>query len=157
MASTVGGGRRRGQGGGSIYRRSDGRWVGSAHLGYLPEGRRRKVVYGRTQAEVRDKLRCAPDPDRVGAAAAGRPDDFRRRFAVIAEKAGLGRWHVHELRHSAASIMLAAGVPLEAVSKVLGHASIRITADVYGHVMDPQRQQAADAMGRVLLGASERS
>lgn len=85
------------------------------------------------------------------------PDHFRKRFAGIAEKAGLGRWRVHELRHSAASIMLAAGVPLEVVSKVLGHASIRITADVYGHVMEPQRQQAADAMGRVLFGAGEPS
>lgn len=74
---------------------------------------------------------------------------------MIADNAGLGRWHVHERRHSAASIMLAAGVPLEVVSKVLGHASIRITADVYGHVMEPQRQQAADMMGAVLFGAGE--
>ena len=84
------------------------------------------------------------------------PDNFRRRFAAITEKAGIGRWHVHELRHSAASIMLASGVPLEVVSKVLGHASIRITADVYGHVMDPQRQHAADTIGAVLFRAGDR-
>jgi integrase len=48
--------------------------------------------------------------------------------------------------------MLASGVPLEVVSRVLGHASIRITADVYGHIMDPQRQQAAEAMSAALWG-----
>jgi integrase len=83
------------------------------------------------------------------------PDNFAKRFAAITQRAGLGRWHVHELRHSAGSIMLAAGVPLDVVSKVLGHASIRITADVYGHVMDPQRQHAADTMGAVLFGDRE--
>lgn len=64
------------------------------------------------------------------------PSNFRRQFDKVCAKAGLVGWHPHELRHSAASIMLAAGVPLEVVSRVLGHASIRITADVYGHIMD---------------------
>jgi integrase len=82
------------------------------------------------------------------------PSNFRRQFDKICGKAGLVGWHPHELRHSAASIMLAGGVPLEVVSRVLGHASIRITADVYGHIMDPQRQQAADTMSAVLWGAS---
>jgi len=47
----------------------------------------------------------------------------------------IGRWHPHELRHSAASIMLAQGVPIEVVSDILGHSSIRMTADVYGHIL----------------------
>ena len=46
--------------------------------------------------------------------------------------------------------MLAQGVKLQVVSEVLGHASIRMTADVYGHILDPDRQAAADAMGSVL-------
>jgi integrase len=46
--------------------------------------------------------------------------------------------------------MLAAGMPLEVVANVLGHASIRMTAYVYGQIMDPQRQAADDAMGGVL-------
>jgi integrase len=58
VATSAGGGRQRGHGEGSIYQRSDGRWTGSATLGYGPSGRRRKVAYGRTQAEVRDKLRA---------------------------------------------------------------------------------------------------
>jgi integrase len=48
---------KRSAGEGSIYRRkSDGKWVGAIHLGYADGKRRRKIVYGRTQGEVRDKL-----------------------------------------------------------------------------------------------------
>jgi integrase len=55
----------------------------------------------------------------------------------------------HNLRHSAATIMLAEGVPIEVVSRVLGHASIRITAYIYGHVSPETNRQAADAMARL--------
>ena len=81
------------------------------------------------------------------------PANFRHCFAHLCQRAGLGHWHPHELRHSAASLMLAQGVPLEVVSEILGHASIRMTKDVYGHIMAPQRQAAADAMGQALWGA----
>jgi len=74
------------------------------------------------------------------------PSNLRRNFNDVCEDAGLGHWHPHELRHSAASIMLAEGVPLEVVADVLGHSSIRMTADVYGHILSPQREAAAKAM-----------
>lgn len=80
------------------------------------------------------------------------PDNHRKAFAKLTEKAGIGRWHPHELRHSATSIMLAQGVPIDVVSKVLGHTSIRITADVYGHLLDEQKAQTARAMGSALWG-----
>ncbi len=48
---------RRGHNEGSIYQRSsDGRWVGSVHLGWDESGRRRKVVYGKTRTEVNQKI-----------------------------------------------------------------------------------------------------
>jgi integrase len=78
------------------------------------------------------------------------PRNLNREFHDICEKAGLGHWHPHELRHSAASLMLAEGVKLQVVSEVLGHSSIRMTADVYGHILAPDRQAAAQAMGSVL-------
>lgn len=78
------------------------------------------------------------------------PRNLYREFQSICRKAGLGDWHPHELRHSAASLMLAQGVKLQVVSQVLGHSSIRMTADVYGHILDPDRREAADAMGSVL-------
>lgn len=78
------------------------------------------------------------------------PDSHRKRFSALTERAGIGRWHPHELRHSATSIMLAQGVPIDVVSKVLGHTSIRITADVYGHILEQQRDVAARAMNSAL-------
>jgi integrase len=82
------------------------------------------------------------------------PRNIYRDFVGVCERSGLGRWHPHELRHSAASIMLAQGVPIEVVSDILGHSSIRMTADVYGHILEPQRAAAADAMGEALWGES---
>ena len=80
------------------------------------------------------------------------PRNLYRDFAKVSERAGLGRWHPHELRHSATSLMLAGGVPIEVVADVLGHASIRMTAEVYGHIMQPQRQAAAERMAEILGG-----
>jgi integrase len=78
------------------------------------------------------------------------PRNVGRDFASVTEAAGLGHWHPHELRHSAASLMLAQGVAIEVVSNVLGHSSIRLTADVYGHIQAAQRHAAAEAMEQAL-------
>jgi integrase len=43
---------------------------------------------------------------------------------------------VHDLRHTAGTLMLRRKMPVETVSKILGHASISITLDVYRHVSD---------------------
>jgi integrase len=58
--------------------------------------------------------------------------------------------HPHKLRHTAASLMIDAKVPIETVSKVLGHKSIRTTLDIYGHLLDGGRDAAASAMDEVL-------
>ena len=57
----------------------------------------------------------------------------------------------HELRHSAASIMLAQGTPLWVVSEVLGHASIAITKDTYGHLLGAEKQEATEAITDALF------
>ena len=53
--------------------------------------------------------------------------------------------------------MLANGVKLQVVSEVLGHSSIRMTADVYGHILNPDRQAAADIMNATLWSPGETS
>ncbi|MER5621084.1 tyrosine-type recombinase/integrase [Streptosporangium sp. NPDC002544] len=80
------------------------------------------------------------------------PDTFSHLFSKLAQKAGLGHWHPHELRHSGASLMLAQGTPLHVVSDVLGHASIAITKDVYGHLMEGDKRAASAAISGALLG-----
>ncbi len=84
------------------------------------------------------------------------PDTFSHLFSKLAQKAGLGHWHPHELRHSGASLMLAQGTPLHVVSDVLGHASIAITKDVYGHLMEGDKRAAAEAITGALLGQRKR-
>ena len=79
------------------------------------------------------------------------PRNILREFKEICKGAGLGDWHVHELRHSAASLMLAQGVQIQVVSDILGHASIRMTADVYGHILAPDRHAAAETMNELLF------
>ena len=80
------------------------------------------------------------------------PDNFSHSFARLCERAGLGHWHPHELRHSGASLRLAQGTPLHVVSEVLGHASIAVTKDVYGHLLEGDKRAAAESMGRALFG-----
>jgi integrase len=84
------------------------------------------------------------------------PDTFSHLFSKLAQKAGLGHWHPHELRHSGASLMLAQGTPLHVVSDVLGHASIAITKDVYGHLMEGDKRAATEAISSALLGKQRR-
>ena len=43
------------------------------------------------------------------------------------------------------------------VSEVLGHSSIRMTADVYGHILNPDREAAAEVMGEMLWGSEKES
>ena len=80
------------------------------------------------------------------------PDNFSHAFSRVTEVAGLGHWHPHELRHSGASLMLAQGTDLYVVSEVLGHASIAITKDIYGHLVEGQKRGAAEAMSAELFG-----
>jgi len=57
-------------------------------------------------------------------------------FQRLLKRAGLGERRFHDLRHSAASVMLALKIPLKTVSEVLAHSGIQITADLYGHLED---------------------
>ncbi len=81
----------------------------------------------------------------------GTPIDRRnlyREFQQVCRNAGLGDWHPHELRHSAAGLMLAQGVKLQVVSEVLGHPSVRMTADVYGTSSLPTGRPPSTPRGR---------
>jgi integrase len=83
----------------------------------------------------------------------GRPMDPRnvlRALTTAASKAGLSGVNVHTLRHSAATAWIEAGVNIKAVSTLLGHADIRITADVYGHVSDAVARAAMQTLSSML-------
>jgi Phage integrase family len=77
-----------------------------------------------------------------------RPDYLTRRLATLITEAGLPPVRLHDLRHGAASLALAAGVDLKVVQEMLGHASIVTTADTYTSVLSEAAHAAAQALPR---------
>jgi integrase len=84
-----------------------------------------------------------------------RPEGVSAAFQRARAAAGLPHVPFHALRHSAATLMLAEGVPLAVISEWLGHSGIAITASSYAAIVPELRREAADAMDRALdRGAS---
>lgn len=73
-----------------------------------------------------------------------------RSFHPLLERAGLPRVRFHDLRHTAASLMAAQGVPPDVVRRILGHSSITITYDVYAHVFPQALEEAASKLDALL-------
>lgn len=82
------------------------------------------------------------------------PEYVSHRFARDLARAGVPRIRFHDLRHSAATALLAAGVPLVVVSEWLGHSDVSVTASAYAAVVPELLTDAADAMDRALGGVS---
>ena len=80
-----------------------------------------------------------------------RESNWKRSVGWTAATAAIGRkgFRVHELRHTAASVWLAAGADPKAVQRVLGHATAAMTMDLYGHMMDANLWQAARLIGDI--------
>lgn len=79
-----------------------------------------------------------------------RPDAVTRLFSDLVLSANLHRIRLHDLRHTHATLALAAGVDLKVASSRLGHSTTAITADLYTHVIPAMARQAADAIADVV-------
>ncbi len=75
-----------------------------------------------------------------------RPDVVTHTFRKLVEAAGVPPIRLHDLRHTHASLALAAGVDIKVVSDRLGHSTTSITADLYTHVVPAVARSAADAI-----------
>jgi len=74
--------------------------------------------------------------------------NFRRlSFDPLIERAGLPSIRFHDLRQTAARLMLQQHVPTKVVSEMLGHRSVSITSDLYSHVLPGMQSDAARTMG----------
>jgi integrase len=78
------------------------------------------------------------------------PRNILRTIETAAEKAGMEGIGVHTLRHSAAVAWLESGVHIKAVADLLGHSSIAVTGDVYGHTSDDTARSAVEGLSGVL-------
>ncbi len=81
------------------------------------------------------------------------PDWISHRFEQLQAATGLPRIRLHDCRHTAASLMLAAGVSTKVVSDLLGHSSPTITLTTYAHVMPGMAEQAGAQLSATLLGS----
>ena len=85
--------------------------------------------------------------------ARGRPldGDYMRKksFAALLDRAGLQPMRFHDLRHSAATLLMAEGVPIKVALELLGHSDITTTLRIYSHVLPSMQEQAAGAMDRL--------
>lgn len=77
----------------------------------------------------------------------------QREFARVLERAQVKRITFHGLRHTSATLLLAAGESVHVVAHRLGHASPKETLDTYAHALPPHGRNAARRLGAVLYGA----
>ena len=92
-----------------------------------------------------DLVFCQPD------GAPLHPDGLSDAFARHARDAKLMRIRLHDLRHTHATLALAAGVHPKVVSERLGHASITITLDTYSHAIPAMQETAASLVASLVF------
>lgn len=93
--------------------------------------------------------------DLVLASATGEPLNERevvRHFKAVLKAANLPDIRLYDLRHTCASLLLAAGENPKVVSERLGHASVTLTLDTYSHVLPGLQQAASEKLESLLFG-----
>ncbi|MGH7881739.1 MAG: tyrosine-type recombinase/integrase [Candidatus Dormibacteraceae bacterium] len=80
------------------------------------------------------------------------PDSITGEFEKLARKAAIKQIRLHDLRHTHATLLLEAHVDITVVSKRLGHASVKTTADLYAHVTARLQEDAALRIGTLVDG-----
>ena len=112
-------------------------------------------VHQERQEADRDALGMPLDPDALVFAHVDgspfSPSNASHAFQSIARKAGLGAGiHLHSLRHTHASLLLAQGENLVVISQRLGHSKPSVTSDIYAHLLPGVQEAAAVRFDRLL-------
>jgi integrase len=76
---------------------------------------------------------------------------LRRSFLPLLKRAGLSAMRFHDLRHTAATLLLAQGVHPKIVQERLGHSQISLTLDTYSHVLPGMGRGAACKLDELLM------
>ncbi len=72
-------------------------------------------------------------------------------FRTLLKKAGLPAVRFHDLRHSAATLLLSKGVNPKIVQEILGHSDVKMTMDIYSHVLPTIQQEAIEKLHQIFL------
>jgi integrase len=78
--------------------------------------------------------------------------NLSKAFKALLAKAGLPAIRIHDLRHTAATLLLTQGVDPRTIMETLGHSQISLTLNTYAHVLPRLQRDAADRMNRILVG-----
>lgn len=109
--------------------------------------REQKQIQAQDRADALAKGKQYLETELVCTQADGRPvlpSSFTHALPRLLKQAGLERVRLHDLRHTHATGLALAGVPLKVISDRLGHSSISITADIYSHVLPEMQADAAE-------------
>ena len=79
--------------------------------------------------------------------------NVKREFRRILEAVHIRPIRLYDLRHTAATLAVAAGVSVKVISDQLGHASISFTLERYSHVLPSIQDEAAARVERMLMGS----
>jgi integrase len=80
------------------------------------------------------------------------PQLLDRHFLPLLARLDLPRVRRHDLRHTAVSLALEAGVPINVISQMVGHSTTSMTMDVYAHILPGQERAASRALEAALFG-----
>ncbi len=111
--------------------------------------------------QLEERLRLGPDwqgeqwgnlvfPNETGGPLHG--NTALHRFQRLLQRAGLPRMRVHDLRHGAASLMAAMGIPPRVAMELLGHSQISTTMNIYAHVAPEYSREAMERVSKALWG-----
>lgn len=78
------------------------------------------------------------------------PNVLGRRFRKLVDKHGHPELRFHDLRHTCATLLLAAGVDAKKVQDIMGHESISTTLDIYGHVLPTMQKEAIQQLNEYM-------
>jgi len=103
------------------------------------------------------KLQCPKgDLDLVFPNGAGKPENhgnmLRRGFYPTLRKAGIRKIRFHDLRHTYASLLIRQNEHPKYIQSQMGHSSIKVTMDIYGHLMEATNHEAANKIGATIFG-----
>ena len=84
-----------------------------------------------------------------------RPSHVVDEFKKLLKKADLPDSRFHDLRHSAATLLLSLGVHPKVVQELLGHTQISMTMDIYSHVLPGMQQDAVSRLDNLLVGRED--
>lgn len=110
-----------------------------------------RLPWGANYREDLDLVFCRPDGSPLD------PDVVTHQFGKAAQRARVRGIRFHDLRHTHATLLLAANVHPKVVQERLGHSSVLVTLGTYSHVLPTMQDEAAAKIGAVCDGPADGS